>query len=155
VTHADATINDSKLIFGNDILRGGAGNDYLAGDAVNFKGLDKFLTGSNTLTWGDDMLTGGTGADKFAFTLLNDGHLEMQGKDTITDFKVSEGDRMVLKVAAGVNYAQINADTVFSHSSIGGGAALDTIATFFDGSSITLLDANIASFSAANTVLVQ
>lgn len=146
----------NHITFGNDTLVGGAGNDFLSGDAVNLTGLDKFLTGLNTITWGDDVMTGGTGADQFAFTLLNDGHLEMQGHDTITDFSASAGDRMVLKVASGVTFASLNADVVFTHPGlVGSGPATDTLITFHDGSSIALWDVNIASFSSANTVLVH
>lgn len=145
----------NHITFSNDTLVGGAGNDFLSGDAVNISGLDKFLTGLNTITWGNDTLTGGTGADKFAFTLLDQGGFVTQGHDTITDLKTSEGDRMVLKVGSCVDYAAINAQTVFTHPVLGGTAATDTLITFHDGSSIALYDTNIASFSAANTVLVH
>jgi Ca2+-binding RTX toxin-like protein len=132
--------NGNDTIFGgpgDDVLKGGNGKDSLSGDE------------------GNDILTGGRDKDFFNFSLIKEaGHFAMQGDDRITDFKASDGDRMVLKVAAGVNLAQINADTVFTHSNVGGGAARDTIATFHDGGSITLLDVNIASFSSANTVLV-
>jgi len=145
----------NHITFGSDTLFGGAGNDFFSGDAVNLTGLDKFLTGLNTITWGNDILTGGTGADKFGFTLLDQDGFVAQGQDIITDLKTSEGDRMVLKVETGVTLSDVNMETVFTHSAEGGGAALDTVATFHDGSSITLWDVNIASFSAANTVLVH
>ncbi len=154
----------STIIFGGSTLDGGAGNDTLIGsDALNLSGLGNFLKGLNTIQWGDNTLTGGTGADKFEFSLASlhpnnpsDTHLENQGHATITDFSTSQGDKLVFKVAAGVTLAQINADTVFDTShNVGGGAANDTVATFHDGSSITLYDVNIAAFSAANTVLVH
>lgn len=61
---------DDRLIggHGDDVLVGGRGNDILAGGA------------------GSDDLIGGAGADRF---------LVGQGKDVITDFKPSEGDRLV------------------------------------------------------------
>lgn len=55
---------------GNDLLRGGAGSDYLIGGA------------------GTDTLFGGSGADFFV--------LQPGSTDTIGDFNLSEGDRIVL-----------------------------------------------------------
>ncbi len=166
-----ATPDSGNIItFHNDTVVGGSGNDTIIGsDALNLSGLSAFLAANplpgngpnvNEILWGDNTLTGGTGADKFEFSLAslhaNDTHLENQGHATITDFNTGQGDKLVFKVAAGVTLAQINADTVFDTShNVGGGAANDTVATFHDGSSITLYDVNIAAFSAANTVLVH
>ncbi len=161
LSHASSTVVDTgnHITFGNDVVNGGAGNDTIIGsDALNLSGLGAFLQGLNTIHWSDNTITGGTGADKFEFalqSLLNDGHLENQGHATITDFSTSQGDKLVFKVAAGVTLANINADTVFTHPNVGGTAALDTVATFHDGSSITLYDVNFAAFSAANTVLIH
>ncbi|HEY9624625.1 MAG TPA: bluetail domain-containing putative surface protein [Crinalium sp.] len=85
---------------GRDILVGTPGNDYLNGQGGNdtLSGLsgNDVLIGGN----GKDTLTGGRGADRFVFsgsTL----HSAMQtsvlrGRDRITDFNVSEGDKFKL-----------------------------------------------------------
>jgi hypothetical protein len=72
---------------GDDKLSGGAGIDYLYGDNGNDT-LDggtegDFIFGGK----GNDLLTGGAGADKFVFAPQN-------GNDRITDFKLSEGDKL-------------------------------------------------------------
>ncbi|MBY6093122.1 M10 family metallopeptidase C-terminal domain-containing protein, partial [Maritimibacter alkaliphilus] len=68
---------------GNDLLYGGASNDLLTGGA-----------GDDTLNGGDgyDRISGGAGADVFVATALS----EMDGSayDHVTDFSVSEGDRL-------------------------------------------------------------
>jgi Ca2+-binding RTX toxin-like protein len=72
---------------GDDKLSGGAGIDYLYGDSGNDTidgGLDgDYIFGGK----GNDVLTGGGGADKFVFA-------PQGGSDRITDFKVSEGDKL-------------------------------------------------------------
>jgi Ca2+-binding RTX toxin-like protein len=65
---------------GGDTLTGGAGNDALVGNG----GGDTLVGGS-----GNDSLTGGTGADTFEF------HFAETGKDTVADFKLAQGDRLV------------------------------------------------------------
>ncbi len=74
---------------GNDSLTGGAGGDTLTGGAGN-----DILVGNgggDTLVGGvgNDTLTGGAGADTFQFRFAD------TGKDTVTDFKLAEGDRLV------------------------------------------------------------
>ena len=73
--YADTLIGSA----GNNVLNGGAGNDTLIG------GL------------GADQLTGGTGADKFVFNSLTEMGLTSTTRDTITDFKTSEGDKIDLQ----------------------------------------------------------
>jgi Ca2+-binding RTX toxin-like protein len=63
---------------GNNAINAGAGNDILTG------GL------------GADKLTGGTGADRFDFNSLAELGLSSTTRDTIADFKSSEGDRIDL-----------------------------------------------------------
>ena len=72
---------------GNDRLEGGAGNDILRGDA----GADRLEGGL-----GRDILTGGAGADSFVFTRLADSTPAAAGRDVITDFTRSQGDRIDL-----------------------------------------------------------
>ena len=83
---------------GNDTMIGGLGNDSIGGGAGN----DTVKGGAGTDmiygNLGDDTLTGGAGADAFVF-LKSD--VAATGaalsKDTITDFKISEGDRLDLR----------------------------------------------------------
>ncbi len=65
---------------GDDVLFGGEGNDTLDGGA----GEDTLIGGE-----GDDTLTGGAGADTFVFG-------EDSGNDTITDFSLTDGDKIDL-----------------------------------------------------------
>ena len=87
---------------GDDTLDGGSGDDMLYGDA------------------GTDTLTGGPGADTFVFAA---GH----GTDTITDFTISEADRIDLSAFAGITgFAGLTLtadgdDTVLDLSAHGGG----------------------------------
>lgn len=64
---------------GNDTLRGGGGNDVLVGGK------------------GADLLVGGKGADKFTFTAITDSTTAERGRDTISDFARSHGDRIDLR----------------------------------------------------------
>jgi Ca2+-binding RTX toxin-like protein len=72
---------------GDDKLFGGAGIDYLFGDMGN-----DYLDGGSEGDvlyggLGRDTLVGGSGADIFVFPLLS-------GDDRITDFNISDGDRL-------------------------------------------------------------
>jgi Ca2+-binding RTX toxin-like protein len=73
---------------GSDALTGGAGGDTLSGGLGN----DTLIGngGGDTLHggFGNDTLTGGTGADTFQLRFAD------TGKDTVTDFKLIEGDRL-------------------------------------------------------------
>ena len=72
--------NDNDALYGdsgNDLLSGGAGNDQLWGGT------------------GNDRLTGGSGADLFRFATGF-------GRDTITDFSWSDGDRVDLRAVSDV-----------------------------------------------------
>jgi Ca2+-binding RTX toxin-like protein len=80
---------------GNDSLTGMGGGDYLVGGS-----------GNDTLDGGacSDLLNGGAGADTFRFsTALGAGNV-----DTLQDFSVAEGDRIVLSrsvfASAGYDY---------------------------------------------------
>ncbi|WP_320073242.1 FG-GAP-like repeat-containing protein [Nostoc sp. MG11] len=71
----------------NNIIDGRAGNDTLIGGAGN----DTLIGGA-----GNDRLTGGTGADRFVFNSNAAFKRSDLGVDTLTDFKRSEGDKIVL-----------------------------------------------------------
>jgi len=92
--------NDSvTALFGNHVadaggganrITTGAGSDTISAgagrDAVNAGAGDDRITGGE----GADRLTGGPGADVFVF-----GDIAVGGWDTITDFRASDGDRLL------------------------------------------------------------
>jgi Ca2+-binding RTX toxin-like protein len=82
--HADSLTGSA----GNNALNAGAGNDILTG------GL------------GADKLTGGTGADRFDFNALSEMGITSSTRDTIADFKTSEGDT--------IDLLGVDADTVLA-----------------------------------------
>jgi Ca2+-binding RTX toxin-like protein len=88
---------------GNDIVRGGQENDIVRGGAG-----DDFVSGDK----GDDTVTGGAGAD--LFHTFGDA-----GLDRVTDFSVSEGDRVQLDPGTQFTVSQVGADTVINMT--GGG----------------------------------
>ena len=88
---------------GADIVRGGQQNDSLSGDAG-----DDWLSGD----LGSDTLAGGAGADIFHT-------FGAAGLDRVTDFRLSEGDRVQLDPGTQYALAQVGADTVISMT--GGG----------------------------------
>ena len=71
----------------DDVVSGGAGDDYVSGDL------------------GNDTVTGGVGADIFHGS--QDG-----GTDRVLDFRLSEGDRVLLDPGATYQLSQVGADTV-------------------------------------------
>ena len=71
--------NAGPRVGGNDTLYGGNGNDILFGQEGN----DVLVGGA-----GADIMYGGTGADRFIYGAITD------GRDTILDFKASEGDKL-------------------------------------------------------------
>lgn len=91
---------------GDDVLIGGAGNDYFEGaignDVLIGDSGDDYLsglTGNDRLTGGvgSDDLRGGTGADMFIFKSVSDSRTTAATRDTILDFRVSEGDKFDLR----------------------------------------------------------
>ncbi|MBN8520324.1 MAG: type I secretion C-terminal target domain-containing protein [Alphaproteobacteria bacterium] len=102
---------------GNDTIDGGAGNDIINGDSgddniqggtgddtiIGGLGSDTITAGAgNDLIYGGagaDMMTGGEGADTFAYTLSDIG----SGADTITDFAVSQNDRLRIDVPVSIS----------------------------------------------------
>jgi len=90
----------AALLFGNDTIQGSKNDDdlYGAGGADTISALD----GNDKLNGGlgADKLTGGKGADTFSFSNAdffteNDGDLVFnKSADTITDFKLVEGDSL-------------------------------------------------------------
>lgn len=128
--------NGDDTIFGgpgDDVLRGGNGKDLLSGDA------------------GNDTLTGGNGKDIFVFNLQGS---IMEGHDIITDF-VEGTDKMQFSGAANMAALNAAAPGPLLATVDGIGALNDTVFTFVNGGSITLLNVNLTGgFSAVNTVIV-
>ncbi|MFL5160627.1 MAG: calcium-binding protein [Microvirga sp.] len=96
---------------GDDTLLGKAGGDYLFGGAGN----DLLDSG-----FGSDVLNGGAGADTFRFS----SSLGAGNTDTIQDFSVAEGDRIVLSRSVFMDvgtgalssaYFHLGAATSFDH----------------------------------------
>jgi Ca2+-binding RTX toxin-like protein len=81
---------------GNDILNGGAGNDTLNGgagrDRLNGEAGNDILNGGV----GDDTLIGGTGSDRFLYNTNATFTRASVGVDTITDFVISQNDKIIL-----------------------------------------------------------
>ncbi|MBF2047535.1 MAG: calcium-binding protein [Leptolyngbya sp. IPPAS B-1204] len=88
---------------GNDIVNAGEGDDLIDGGAGNDQigGLD-----------GNDTLTGGSGADQFVFDSTSASFSDY-GTDTITDFQLAEGDKLVATLRA------FNNQSGFSNLSVG------------------------------------
>jgi hypothetical protein len=107
ILFADGNIvqdHGSTIAFGNDMLDGGAGNDFLCGDALNLLGFNDFLVNKNLILWGNDTLTGGQGADHFVWALDDHtGSMTMQGADIVTDFTPIQGDQLVFGNVIGAN----------------------------------------------------
>ena len=72
---------------GNDRLFGDEGNDTLRGE----NGADKLVGGA-----GADKLYGGAGADTFIFKTVADSKVAAASRDTIFDFRSSQGDKVDL-----------------------------------------------------------
>jgi Ca2+-binding RTX toxin-like protein len=95
VAFADASTDDfysipvisTKPSKGNDLLTGTEKNETLSA-----------LAGDDTLIGGlgIDKLTGGLGADTFKFTSANDSGITVKTRDTITDFKSAQKDKIDL-----------------------------------------------------------
>ncbi len=149
----------STIIFGNDIVVGGSGNDTIIGsDALNLSGLDVFLAAGahnavtwmnnvdgsvtnnlapgslNTITFGDNMLTGGGGNDQFVFTLLNGGTIGT------TNYVANQGTDTITDFDAGGAK-----DKLVIHTSLIGqhtAAALDTVSHFNTVGNVTTITFN-------------
>jgi serralysin len=82
--------------YGKDQVRGGKGDDVLDGGPG-----DDFVSGDR----GDDTITGGSGADTFHGS-------QDAGIDRVLDFRLSDGDRVMLDPGTTYTVSQVGADTV-------------------------------------------
>ncbi len=118
-----------------------SGNDNLVGS--NSADLINGYAGNDTITGllGNDTLTGGLGADSFVFS-------SNQGRDFITDFNASEGDR--IWIASGTN-GITSAGQAFGRmqSGVGGNSVLD----LGNGNSVTLTGVAITSVKTSDFVV--
>ena len=103
---------------GNDALNGGAGNDWLFGGI------------------GNDSLSGGAGADLFVFNALG------FGRDVITDFRASEGDKVDLR-ALNIDFDDLTITQSGKH---------DTLITI-GSDAITLVQVNYATLHVGDFLL--
>jgi Ca2+-binding RTX toxin-like protein len=96
---------------GNDTLSGGDGNDQVRGgqgdDVVDGGAGDDFVSGDR----GNDTISGGLGADLFHDS-------QDAGVDRVLDFRVSDGDRVMLDPGTTFTVSQVGADTIID---MGGG----------------------------------
>ncbi|TAF50073.1 MAG: peptidylprolyl isomerase [Oscillatoriales cyanobacterium] len=115
---------------GNDVLRGGQGNDVIKGGT----GRD-FLIGDRDR----DTLTGGAEADTFILRTATDLSTDVAVIDTITDFSLTAGDRLVIVGelnASSVGFVATGADALIQISGLGfigrvtNGAAIDLTNAF-------------------------
>jgi Hemolysin-type calcium-binding repeat (2 copies). len=87
------TINGNNA---KNTLNGSTGNDLILGNG----GVDKLLggNGNDSLNGGagNDTLTGGIGVDKFIYNTNAAFTTSAVGVDTITDFSIAQGDKIVL-----------------------------------------------------------
>ncbi len=156
----DATANanivtriSSKTLSIDVIQTGDANDNQLMGDDADniIRGLagDDVITGNQ----GDDILSGGLGSDTFDYNSNNDGH------DIITDFNLSEGDKLDLSdlvdyqtgnnIADFVSIENIGSDSIVHIDSDGMGIGESYV-------SITLSNTNLSfeNLSNANALVV-
>ncbi len=127
---------------GNDLLDGGAGNDSIIGGLGN--DLLNGGLGSDTLNAGSgndalfggagkDKLTGDTGADKFKFVAVTETGITATTRDTITDFKHAQADKIDLSAIdantaiAGNQAFRFIGTAVFSTTNAAGQLRFDAI----------------------------
>jgi Ca2+-binding RTX toxin-like protein len=99
----------------NDRLTGNSGNNVLNG------GL------------GTDILTGGANADRFIFLSINDSGLSITSRDTITDFKAVESDKIDLStIDANTNTASNDAFTSLQQGASFLDSFINSASLYFD-----------------------
>jgi Ca2+-binding RTX toxin-like protein len=113
---------------GNNVIRGGVGNDYINGDdsdggTLVVNGLRIYKTGGNDVLdggYGSDVLEGGAGIDSLTggpdrdtFVFKAAGNIWNPQTDYITDFSFRDGDQIDLRYVPGLDsYSQLQISTV-------------------------------------------
>lgn len=104
VMKGDAGNDRLNGTYGNDKIKGGSGDDNLAGqqgnDYLEGNSGDDILFGGA----GSDFLFGGYGADKFVF---DDFNYTNGTVDIIKDFKLTQGDTLLLKNGVMITAAEL------------------------------------------------
>lgn len=126
---------------GNDQIYGGVGNDTLFGnqgdDLIDGSWGNDRLVGVG----GNDTLSGGAGADRFEFYAWT-------GSDLVTDFRLSDGDRLALDDGLWGNAALTKSEVIESHATVtANGVLLDF------GASGTVLLAGVTTLNGLSNAI--
>ncbi len=149
-----AAINGTGNI-SNNSLTGNAAANSLNGDA----GADKLLGGAGNDILiggvGKDTLTGGTGADKFKFAAVSETGMTATTRDTITDFKTVQADKIDLStIDANTTVAANNAFVSFNQGAAFSGSFAVSAALFFDQTTHILWGNNDTDATADFSILL-
>ncbi|MFI3154864.1 MAG: M10 family metallopeptidase C-terminal domain-containing protein [Methylococcaceae bacterium] len=129
-----------------NILLGNAGNDQLVGG-----GDADQLTGGV----GADLLSGGSGADRFMFLNVSESGPDSAGRDTITDFKASEGDKIDFSaIDANTGVAGNNAFNSLQQGAAFSGSFAGVASLYFDQTAKILYANNDADAQADFSILL-
>ncbi len=139
----------------NNILTGNSAANILIGNA----GTDKLIGGggADQLTGGPggDILTGGANADRFIFLNITDSGVSSTGRDTITDFKSMEGDKIDLSaIDANTSTAGNDAFTSLDQGVSFTNSFINTASLYFDQTAKTLYANNDIDVQADFSILL-
>jgi Ca2+-binding RTX toxin-like protein len=137
-------------------LTGNSASNRLSGNA----GADKLLggLGNDTLIGGigKDNLTGGAGADKFKFNSIAETGKKATTRDTISDFKHSQGDKIDLSaIDADTVVAGNNAFTSLTVGNAFSGSFANRSDLYFDKTAHILYGNNDADATADFSILLS
>ena len=121
-SESTTVVISTKPTKSDDLLTGTVKNNTLSA-----------LAGNDTLNGGSgaDKLTGGKGADIFTFTSVDDSGVTAKTRNTITDFKPSEGDKIDL---SGLGFSDFIGTQAFSTTNATGQVRFDAQTRILYGS---------------------